>query len=163
MNSEISAFSRLAQAHPIGQWLRRVSRWNDWPVYRAALKYGRPYTGTQRPPGLRLRGAKRCYVNAGILALEKHVGTYVEGFAMTATPPPFQHAWITLDGTDAVDVTLRHPPSDCLYFGIPMSNETISRFIRRTQHWGPLLDSLELVKVLIDEGLDPNAIELNPD
>jgi hypothetical protein len=167
MNSQIDiepAFSRLAEAHPIEKWLQWVSRCHDWPAYRAALKYGRPYTATQRPRGLRLRAAKRCYVNVGIVALEEHIGTYVEGFTMTATRSPFQHAWITRDGTDAVDVTLRNPLSEnILYFGILLSNETIRRFVCRTRNWGPLLDSRELVQVLIDEGLDPNAIEPSPD
>jgi hypothetical protein len=151
-----------AEPHPIEKWLRWMSRHHDWPVYRAVLKYGRPYTATQRPRGLRIRAPKRCYANAGILAQERHIGTYVEGFAMTATQPPFQRAWITLDGTDAVEVTLRDPPNECLYFGIPLSSETIRRFKCRTYNWGPLLDASELFQVLIDEGLDPNAVELSP-
>jgi len=50
--------------------------------------------------------------------LQKERGFYVEGYAMSHEDWPFQHAWITLDGLHAVDVTLRSPASDCFYFGI---------------------------------------------
>ena len=35
--------------------------------------------------------------------------------------PPFHHAWISPDGVQAIDLTLRHPPSSILFVGIPFS------------------------------------------
>jgi hypothetical protein len=43
-------------------------------------------------------------------------GIYVEGFAITPIfGTPFHHAWITLDGIHAIDVTLKKAP-ECSYF-----------------------------------------------
>jgi hypothetical protein len=75
---------------------------------------------------------------------------------MTKLNHAIQHAWITLDGVHAIDVTLRDPASDVLYFGIPFSLEVLERWIRKRRHWG-LLDALDtdIDELLADAGRHP--------
>ena len=82
---------------------------------------------------------------------------YVEGFAIDPnTAPPVHHAWLTLDGANAVDVTWRSLATECYYFGILFSNEILRRFTVRTKSWGPLLSGKELDWVLREAGLSPH-------
>jgi hypothetical protein len=95
---------------------------------RIVLEYGRPFIGIARPRGYRRQWmVKQCFRNAGILADEGR-GTYCEGFVLG--PPdflfPIHHAWITLDGKTAIDVTLPNA-SECWYFGIPFSGPAFAR------------------------------------
>jgi hypothetical protein len=140
--------------HPVLYSLQRwAQRGKASPAERAVLAYGRPFNGIARPKGYRPRALKRCYQNAGDLALQER-GTYVEGFAIDpSTGVPAQHAWLTLNGTDAVDVTWRTPATECYYFGIRFSNEVLRRFTVRTGTWGPLLQGEELEWVLREAGL----------
>ena len=110
-------------------------------VEQAVLAYGRPFIGISRPKGYRLRGARRCFANAGDLALSER-GIYVEGFALGPDDrgTVVHHAWITLDGVHAIDVTWRRQASDCHYYGIPFSNDVLRRLLLRRSYWGPLLD-----------------------
>jgi hypothetical protein len=52
------------------------------------------------------------------------------------------HAWVTLDGTDAVDVTLPNG-AECRYFGIsfahPMMKQLIIDIMLETGYWPSLL------------------------
>ena len=92
-------------------------------------------------------------MNAGDLALQ-HRGTYVEGFALYPDGRgPVHHAWLTLDGIHAVDVTWRMGPAGCDYFGITFTNGVLERFTSRTRSWGPLLGSSQHDEVLRDAGL----------
>jgi hypothetical protein len=88
---------------------------------KLVLEYGRPFVGIARPKGYRQWARKQCFRNAGALA-NRGQCTYCEGFVLT--PPRYSvcihHAWITLDGKSAVDVTLPNAP-ECWYFGIPFS------------------------------------------
>jgi hypothetical protein len=52
----------------------------------------------------RRRAAKACFSNAYTLTMEKG-GTYCEGIPVGKSFG-FHHAWITLDGEHAIDVTL---------------------------------------------------------
>src|SRR5262245_18836640 len=101
------------------EWARSAGR----PFEREAfvVEHGRSYIG-KRVNNFRQRARKKCFVNAGRLALERR-GTYVEGFAMSPrSHAPVHHAWITLDGVHAIDVTWPNAP-ECSYFGIPFSKE----------------------------------------
>ena len=81
-------------------------------------------------------------------------GTYVEGFAIYRDGgDPVPHAWLTLDGINAVDVTWRQSPSECFYFGIPYQKFVLERFLRRTGTWGPLLEPGQQEIVMLDAGL----------
>jgi hypothetical protein len=68
---------------------------------------------------------KQCFRNAGILADEGR-GTYCEGFALGEHGFLVHHAWITLDGKTAIDVTLPDAPK-YVYFGIPFSGPAFAR------------------------------------
>jgi hypothetical protein len=150
-----------AHPNPIQRFLRQsVLNWENLghtpEVGKAVLAYGRPFVGIARPRGYRLGPPSDCYRNAGALATDdrEDYGTYVEGYAMSPRGgSPMQHAWLTLDGTNAVDVTWRHSAEECQYFGIPFSNEVLNRFILRMRVWGELLRPDELQQVLLDAGL----------
>jgi hypothetical protein len=135
----------------------RTTRQPDFfRAHRAVLAYGRPFTGVVRPTGYRPRAEGRCFYNAGRLACEQR-GTYVEGFALSlGGADPVHHAWLTLDGSDAVDVTWRGPIPQCHYFGIQFHTEVLARFCRQGQgrrYWGALLGDETLDQALSAIGL----------
>ena len=92
---------------------------------RLILKYGRPFVGIKRPKYFRRRAAKACFSNAYTLTMEKG-GTYCEGVAVGKSLG-FHHAWITLDGEDAIDVTLPDA-QDHSYYGIEFRSDQFDRF-----------------------------------
>lgn len=108
-------------------------------VEELVLKYGLPFVGTARPKGYRLRRKKECFLNS-FYAADEELGFYVEGYALHKGLL-FQHAWITLDGLHAVEVTLRSPVLDYHYFGIPFSIEILRAEIGARNSWQvPVLD-----------------------
>ncbi len=77
-------------------------------------------------------------MNAGDYALSHpKFGTYVEGFAASDDMPPFHHAWLTLDGETAIDVTLRDTKA-YFFFGIEFPTAFLSKWLDRRRHWGLL-------------------------
>jgi hypothetical protein len=146
------------QPHPVARRLSRCTSLDKAsPEEKAVLAHGQPFVGIVRPKGYRLRAIKQCFANAGDLALQDF-GTYVEGFAINSkTGALVHHGWLTLDGTNAVDVTWRTPANECHYFGIPFSNKVLERFTLRTNTWGPLLRYDELEWVLREAGLGPHS------
>jgi hypothetical protein len=93
---------------------------------KLVLEYGRPFVGIGRPKGYRRQWmVKQCFRNAGILA-DTGRGTYCEGFALIEHRFLVHHAWITLDGKTAIDVTLPDAPK-YRYFGIPFSDPAFAR------------------------------------
>jgi hypothetical protein len=135
--------TRTAVSNPIVADLRRRVSFSQGnvAVEEAVLAHGRPFIGVSRPKGYRQRGAKRCFANAGDLALCER-GIYVEGFALGPDDRgiAIHHAWITLDGVHAIDVTWVRQASDCHYYGIPFSNDVLERLLLRRKYWGPVLD-----------------------
>jgi hypothetical protein len=122
------ALSRLK--HPVEIALTHAVIRNFGNVNREkiVLEYGRPFVGSARPKGYRRQWmVKQCFRNAGILA-DQGRGTYCEGVVLG--PPdflfPIHHAWITLDGKTAIDVTLPNA-SEFWYFGIPFSGPAFAR------------------------------------
>jgi len=117
---------------------------------KAVLKYGRSFVGIERPKGYRPRAPKNCYQNAGDLACTGR-GQYVEGFAISGnTGACCQHAWITIDGVHAIDVTWRNAVQ-CHYFGIVFPAEVLATWMLKRGYWG-LLDPVE-DELLLDAGL----------
>jgi hypothetical protein len=108
------------------------------------LEYGREFVGIPRPKGFRRQMArKKCFRNAGIL-MGRKMGTYCEGFVLN--PPfrfPIHHAWITVDGKTAIDVTLPCA-SECFYFGIPFGGPAFeclhTELMRESRFWPVFLD-----------------------
>jgi hypothetical protein len=117
------------------------------------IEYGRSFVGVKRPSEYRLGPIKNCYANAGNLAVDDE-GIYVEGFAMSpGTGLPFHHAWLTTDGVNAIDVTLRSPAQDCSYFGIAFSRRLFGQSLQARKVWG-LLDAgydVDDMKKLLEE------------
>src|SRR4029077_3967187 len=123
--------------HAVADDLRRLSRHlppsmepTSAEPARAVLRFGRAFVGIARPKGLRRqRARKQCFMNATTIALSGR-GTYVEGFATSGSARAVLHAWITLDGEHAIDLTW--PDADkCQYFGIPFSNEVLIKAMNR--------------------------------
>jgi hypothetical protein len=117
--------------NPVEIMLTRNIAEAHWNVEKEniVLEYGRPFVGIARPEGYCQWERKQCFSNAGDLA-ESGQGTYCEGF--TIWPPfyePFHHAWITLDGKSAIDVTLPNA-TECWYFGIPFGGPVFTRLLR---------------------------------
>jgi hypothetical protein len=113
-----------------------------WPMFsmREVVEHGRLYVGRSRPKGYRKRAAKQCFYNAGRLALDDR-GIYVEGYA-SHSGYPVHHAWVTLDGTHAIDVTW-DKPADCHNFGIAFPKEIVSRYCQWQRFWVSLLSDHE--------------------
>jgi hypothetical protein len=129
---------------------------------RLVLEYGRPFTGVPRPKGYRQWARKLCFRNAQSLA-ERDQGHYCEGFVIApGLDSAFLHGWITLDGTDAVDVTLPNGPEH-KYFGISFGEPTLKRLMLemtvKTGYWSPLLSPpidprvVDALKALRADGL----------
>jgi hypothetical protein len=112
--------------------------WSAFDI-SAVLNHGRPYIAAKRSKEYRARKPKRCFSNAAKLAF-RGLGTYVEGFAAFRGNVPLHHAWITLDGLHAIDVTwVWHDPDDCHYFGIEFPGEILARYCMSHDCWVPLL------------------------
>ena len=96
----------------------------DKEADRLILQYGRPFFGIKRPKNYRPRAPKACFLNAFNLAMEER-GTYCEGVSVGKSLG-FHHAWITLDGEHAIDVTLPDA-QDHSYFGIAFRGSQFNR------------------------------------
>jgi hypothetical protein len=150
--------ARRATEDPIRRyWLGIPARYRPIRV-APLLEHGRPFTAIARPRGYHLKPVKNCFMNAMRLATGEFgvPGTYVEGYAMgPGGGGPVHHAWVTLDGTNAVDTTWRYAAGECHYFGIPFAEDVLTRFMIRHRYYGRLLcdyDTDMLRQVLIDAG-----------
>lgn len=116
------------------------------------LKHGRTFAPQRRPKGFRLRTPKECFLNSFYVA-DAGRGTYVEGFAMVKDLH-FHHAWVTLDGVHAVDVTLRLP-EEAQFFGIAFSLAGLRRQILSVRGGRvPMLDAvypMEALEALVEK------------
>jgi hypothetical protein len=134
----------MSKNHPVEAQLRQLiaDRFGAVVTYRAVLALGRPYVGLPRPQEFRRGRPKQCFRNAALLALDR-CGIYVEGFACSnqGSRDVMHHAWITVSGSDAIDVTWA-TPEDCHYFGIPMEPSEMRRWVLRRRAFG-ILDPLE--------------------
>jgi hypothetical protein len=142
----------LAHLHPV----ERSLIWDGTTkVEQAVLKYGRPFTGIERPKGYRQRAMKKCFTNSADVA-DGERGVYVEGFALTPIAgKAVHHGWVTLDGVHAIDVTFKDAPK-CWFFGIPFSEEVVGRWVTRWAGYLPLIDpyaSDEEIEELLQDAL----------
>src|SRR4051794_14898084 len=96
------------QPHVLKKILRHIQDSRRYCSYvkhhKAVVKHGTYFTGISRPKGFRQMRRQACFGNAMRLVLEERA-TYVEGFIMTDLGLT-HHAWVTLDGAHAIDVTL---------------------------------------------------------
>jgi hypothetical protein len=121
------ALSKLRDPVEIALTRAVLRNWGNVERETLVVEYGRPFVGIARPKGYRQWARKQCFRNAGALA-DRRQGTYCEGFVLT--PPHYSmcihHAWITLDGKSAIDVTFPNA-TECRYFGIPFSDSVFAR------------------------------------
>lgn len=149
VDEEADTFN-TAEDHPVvSELLRGNAVWMDRRAVPTVLRHGRAFVGVGRPKSYRQRALKNCLRNAGDLAISDR-GRYVEGFAISASGLCCQHAWITLDGVHAIDVTWPEAPA-CHYFGIEFPQPVLARWVRRRGYWG-LLDPVD-DEMLRDAGL----------
>ena len=102
----------------------------DIRFQKVLIALGKPFIGVAHPKGYRKRMIGRCFQNALELSW-KGQGSYVEGYACSPGLPPTHHAWVTTNGTDAIDVTWTDP-TQCTYLGIPFSADLIG-------YWWPAI------------------------
>lgn len=97
----------------------------------ALIKRGRFFTPVKRPKGFRLGRLKACCCNAARIAIGNGIdgrGQYVEGYAMSSGSGFIaKHAWLTTDGSNAIDVTWRDPA--LADFGIVYDTKVLARTI----------------------------------
>jgi hypothetical protein len=105
---------------------------------RFVLRNGREFTPAKRIG--RKRRAKMCFSNSTDFVIQKRQGTYVEGYALSLKFPlmPIHHAWVTMDGDDAMDLTLN--AEDYEYFGVVFDNLTLKSELLKLKRYG-LLDT----------------------
>jgi hypothetical protein len=123
---------------------------------RFVLRNGKAYKPRKRIG--QKRKAKQCYANAADIALYKGGGTYVEGFAVNNKfALPLLHAWITVDGADAMDPTL--DAKDYEYYGVAFDKDTLLKEMLRNGHYG-LLDTGLMLNTKLIFGIDPELEEI---
>ena len=112
---------------------------SDTSRERAVIAKGRPFVGIDRPREFRPRKEGANFANAQALACEGR-GSYVEGFALNGPGyPPIHHAWVTVDGIHAVDVSWRQT-DQVYYFGIVFPMETVRASINGHRSFRPVLE-----------------------
>ena len=92
------------------------------------INYGRPFAAAKLPRGFRRMMRKQCFRNSFILASEERAN-YCEGFVWpkgSGVGAVFHHAWVSVDGSTAIDPTLIEPEKH-LYFGVQFSYESFCR------------------------------------
>jgi hypothetical protein len=151
--------------HPVKQYLLShvtdaKRREGNTRVEEAVLNHGRPFKGIKRPKGFLLGKKGRCFANAGYLAYNL-LGLYVEGFASPPGQPPVHHAWVTLDGVHAIDVTFRKPATDCLYFGIPIPLNVLQKWIERPNGYLTMFDGIKPIEQIDETLKDASREPLN--
>jgi hypothetical protein len=137
----------------------RVSIWERLGhpslLERFVLRNGKVYTPRKRIGHRRKAG--ECYGNA-----TKHVlnndGVYVEGFVMIPDIAlPLQHAWVTINGDDAMDPTLDAMAHE--YYGVAFDRKILGREIVSNGYYG-LLDSGLGLNTKLMFGMDPELKEI---
>ena len=115
-----------------------TNNFGDVETYKLVLSLGRSYRGAPRPKEFRRGPPKKCFQNAGRLAFRGR-GIYVEGYALSRLDDdwPKHHAWITLNGSEAVDVTWAKGET-CEYFGIAVQQDDLIRWLTIKGYWGVL-------------------------
>jgi hypothetical protein len=121
-------------------------------LQRFVIRNGKPFTPRKRIG--RKRKAKMCFSNSTDFVVRNRRGTYVEGYALSKKLPimPIHHAWVTVDGNDAMDLTLN--AWDYEYFGVTFDNDTLWAELRKLKRYGILDTGLGLNHELMFR-LDP--------
>src|SRR5262245_12210702 len=103
-------------------------------------KRGRYFTPAKRPKGFRLRKVKHCYANAARIAMNGRA-EYVEGYAVSPdTGSLIHHAWLTTNGSNAIEVTWRDPGTR--YFGVVYGSKELAKAMLDRNAFEPMLSDL---------------------
>jgi hypothetical protein len=118
---------------------------------RFITRNGKAYTPAKRIG--RKKKAGQCYMNAAHFVFSHENATYVEGYVIGKTLPiPIHHAWVTINGTDAMDPTLDAEKYE--YFGVPIDIATLRKELIRNKVYGILDTGLGFNTTLMFK-LDP--------
>lgn len=115
---------------------------------RFILRNGKTYAPRSRIG--RKRQAKQCFANSTRFVLDNG-GSYVEGYTL-GMGLPIHHAWVTMNGNDAMDPTLEASTHE--YFGVEFGKALLQRELLRKETYGLLDDGIFLNARLMFE-LDP--------
>ena len=115
---------------------------------RFVLRNGRAFTPRKRIG--RRRKARHCFQNSTHFISEQD-GEYVEGYVDCIIP--IHHAWVTINGTDAMDLTLKDT-EDREYFGVVFSREVLWEEMLKTGHYG-ILDTTRGLNIDLMFKVDP--------
>lgn len=106
---------------------------------RFILAHGRAFQPVPLLKEIRKRKTGQCHRVAGGLALQGVGFSYVEGFVIgPGVPDPIQHAWVTSNGTDAIDPSSRQPGVGH-YFGVVVPVKVVARAVVERGHWALIL------------------------
>jgi hypothetical protein len=123
---------------------------------RFVLRNGKAFTPRKRI-GRRYK-AKECFANATNNILMNTKNIYVEGYAIHKDfPLPILHAWVTINGDDAMDMTLESP-LDYEYYGVAFQREKLLSEIIRNRCYGLLDTGLINTKLIFE--IDPELEEI---
>lgn len=130
--------------------------WTYRTVEELVQAHGRFYTPAPLPPRFEQAQPRACYENAAMLALEHPELTYVEGYAAGLIPTP--HAWVTEDGTSAIDPTWAEPGA--AYFGVPFSTEWLHQHLTSSGHWGVFFMEMadDPLRQMLRQGVPPHML-----
>jgi hypothetical protein len=103
------------------------------------LERGAEHPLPAKPPAIRLGEPKRCFQNAGELAIDDDSVDYAEGYLVSSRLPfPIQHAWAVDRKTGTVvDPTMGFDPSS-RYFGVTLDKATLLASLMKNKVWGVL-------------------------
>jgi hypothetical protein len=107
---------------------------------RLIARLGQPFAPSPIPKGLpRFRKMKQCFRNAFNAACADQRLLYVEGVAALGCLCT-EHAWNSLDGEHAIDLTWRDAPVVPVYFGVAIPiKEAAKLFGTNGSCYGPFL------------------------
>lgn len=121
------------------QFLRQMSRVGVL-VGDFYQQLGSAHSAGPVPPNVARGTPRRCYDNAGTMALEEG-WAYCEGFAMQPGLFPMHHAWCLNDAGEVIDPTWPHSRGN-EYFGVALDEAFIVAQCERMGHWGIFADRL---------------------
>lgn len=100
---------------------------------RAIRDHGAVFTSQALPPEFERGPKKKCFMNAGRLAMERDDLIYCEGIAHNIIP--VEHAWCIDREGKVIDPTWDEPEK-CAYVGVAFDTEWFFDRIQKTGVWG---------------------------
>lgn len=108
---------------------------------RFVLRNGREGISRPRPKGVRKGQDKQCFSNSAnwVLGKKGKGWTYTEGYALRPSLGLLiHHAWVTNAEGHVLDLTWRDP-EQCLYFGVPFTEEELRQELVKNEVYGLLV------------------------